>query len=266
MLRAEKLSLSLDGVPLNCVRFGTGEKNLVMLPGLSLRDVNSAAHSLAFLYRDFAKLYTVYVLDKKSLIPDSCTIRGLARDAAQAVEQLGIGPADVFGVSQGGMIALELAAEFPQLVRKLALGVTAARSNPVLCAVLQNWISLAENNRFDELFSDMIEKLYSDRLVRKYKLLVPLLAKAAKPKDSKRFTALAKSCLTCCAFPVLHKISCPAFVIGGKLDAVVTAEASVEIARELGCELFLYPDLGHAAYEEAPDFNARILRFLTADP
>ena len=40
------------------------------------------------------------------------------------------------------------------------------------------------------------------------------------------------------------------------------AEASRELADQLGCELYLYENLGHAAYEEAKDFNARVLEFL----
>ena len=43
---------------------------------------------------------------------------------------------------------------------------------------------------------------------------------------------------------------------------MVGGQASVEIAEKLGCECFLYEDLGHAAYEEAKDFNERVLRFL----
>ena len=35
-----------------------------------------------------------------------------------------------------------------------------------------------------------------------------------------------------------------------------------EIAKKLGCEIFMYDDLGHAAYEEAKDFNQRVYNFL----
>ena len=38
--------------------------------------------------------------------------------------------------------------------------------------------------------------------------------------------------------------------------------ASSEIAEKLGCEIYMYEKLGHAAYEEAKDFNQRVLDFL----
>lgn len=262
LCNAENLTVPVNGASLDCARFGRGEKKLVLLPGLSLRDVKSSVQSLAYMYRIFAERYTVYVLDKKTAVSDPCTIQDLAGDTACAMEQLGIRAADVFGISQGGMIAMELAAGYPHLVGKLVLGVTAARTNQVLRSVVENWIRLAENDRFDILTADMVEKMYSEQYVKKYKLVLPLLAKVSKPKDTDRFIALAKSCLCCNAFQRLDKISCPTFVIGGKLDAVVTAEASEEIAQKLGCGLFLYPQLGHAAYEEAPDFNERVMRFL----
>ena len=51
-------------------------------------------------------------------------------------------------------------------------------------------------------------------------------------------------------------------VLGGKKDKIVTGQASEEIVEKLQCECYMYEDLGHAAYEEAKDFNRRIYEFL----
>ena len=72
---------------------------------------------------------------------------------------------------------------------------------------------------------------------------------------------MAKSCLTCNAYDELDKIKCPVFVIGGRQDKVVGGKASEEIAEKLGCEIYMYDNLGHAAYEEAKDFNKRVYEF-----
>ena len=51
-------------------------------------------------------------------------------------------------------------------------------------------------------------------------------------------------------------------VIGGGKDQIVTGASSVETAEQItGSELYLYRDLGHAAYEEANDFNSRVMTF-----
>ena len=89
-----------------------------------------------------------------------------------------------------------------------------------------------------------------------------LLARVGRAKAFTRFIRLAKACLTCDTYPELRKITCPVFVMGGREDKVLTGRASEEIAGALGCGVKLYDGLGHAAYEEAPDFNRQVLCFL----
>ena len=50
-------------------------------------------------------------------------------------------------------------------------------------------------------------------------------------------------------------------VLGGGQDKIASREASVEIAEKLGCEYYIYEDLGHEAYSESKDFNRRIYDF-----
>lgn len=42
---------------------------------------------------------------------------------------------------------------------------------------------------------------------------------------------------------------------------ITTGNASVEIADKLDCEIHMYPEYGHAAYDEAKDFNSIIYDF-----
>lgn len=256
-------SVPKDGASIDCVSFGSGERPLVMLPGLSFQRVKSAALGLAYMYRAFAKTHTVYVIDKKDTVPDGYTIRDIAGDTARVMEQLGIGDADVFGVSQGGMAAQYLAIYYPELVRRLALGVTASRVNPVMEETVKGWIRMARAGDYAAIVRDMLPKMYSEAYVKRYGWLLPLISRIGRPKPDglTRFINLAKACLTCNSYPELHKIKCPALVLGGREDKVLTGEASREIAQALNCELYMYDGLGHAAYEEAKDFNQRIIRF-----
>ena len=245
--------------------FGKGKKPLVIIPGLTLKDVKGAGVGLALMYRIFAKEYRVYVLDKKKDIPSSCTVSDLANDTALAMRALGISDAYVLGVSLGGMIAEELAIEHPELVKKLVLAVTASRTNEVIQSVVGNWISLAEKGDFGGIVMNMLDVMYSEKYRKRYKWLLPVLARLAKPCSEERFISLAKACLTCTAYDRLSKIKAKALVLGGADDKIVTAEASLEIAEALACEVHLYDGLGHAAYEEAKDFNLRIKRFFSEE-
>lgn len=262
LTHVKSFTLDLDGTGLDCVRFGSGAEALVLLPGLSLQGVKGAAFPLAYMYRIFAKAYTVYVLDRKAQVPEGCTIWDLAQDSARAMERLGLRRADVIGVSQGGMIAQCMAIDHPHLVRRLVLAVTASRWNAVMEEAVGGWIGMARRGDYRAIVMDMFPRMYSPAYLKRYQWMTPLLTRVGRPKDLSRFAALAEACLTCGAYPELSKIVCPVFVIGGRQDRVVTGEASEEIAAKLGCEIHMYGGLGHAAYEEAPDFNERIFRFL----
>ena len=61
----------------------------------------------------------------------------------------------------------------------------------------------------------------------------------------------------------VKEITCPTLIIGGEDDRIVGIEASYELHdRILGSRIHVYKGLGHAAYEEAVDFNERVLAFL----
>lgn len=261
---AKEDTLKIQNIEMDYLTFGNGTKPLIMIQGLNTRSIKGAAISLAYMYRIFAKEYKVYLFDRRKNLPDDVTVKDFALDIAMAMDILKIKNADVFGVSQGGMIAQYLAIERPDLVRKMVLAVTLSRNNDTVNAVLHNWIKMTETGNFKHLVNDMAVKMYSDAYIRKYKAFMPLLTIMQTPKDVDRFITLTKSCLTCDIYDLLDKIQCPVFVIGGKQDKIVTGEASEELADRLGCELYMYEELGHAAYEEAKDFNQRVYAFFNA--
>ncbi len=260
---AKELKLTANGMQFDYIRFGSGKKPLIMIQGLNTRGIKGAALSLAYMYRIFAKEYTVYLFDRRPVVYDGITVRDMAADIASAMDALGLRNADVFGTSQGGMIAQYLAIDRPDLVRRLVLAVTLSRNNDTVKQVVGDWIEMAERGDMKRFVLDMAEKMYSETYVKKYRLLMPLLTILQKPKDVHRFVILAKSCLTCDTYDILDKIKCPVLVIGGKQDKVVSGVASEEIAEKLGCRLHMYDHLGHAAYEEAQDFNQMVYDFLS---
>jgi len=254
--------IKIENASFDYIQFGTGKKALIMIQGLNTNRIKGAGLSMAYMYRMFAKEYTVYLFDRRDIVYDGITVKDLALDVAATMDELGLKTADVFGVSQGGMIAQYLAAERPDLVNKLVLAVTLSRNNDTVEAVVKNWIRLTKQGDFKTLVLDMADKMYSEEYVKRYRLFMPLLTMVQKPKDVERFLILAKACLTCDTYDLLEKIQCPVFIIGGTKDKVVTGEASQEIAKKLDCEIYMYEKLGHAAYEEASDFNERVFAFL----
>ena len=259
---SKQFTVETSGRTTLCVSFGKGEKVLVMLPGLSLRTMEGAASPLAFTYRIFSEDYRVLFIDRSDPAREHGTIREMAEDAAEVLKALEIRDADVVGVSQGGMIAQYLAIDHPELVHKLVLGVTSARVNPVIEEAVKGWISLAEKGNYEGIVEDMMPKLYSEQYMKKYRLLLPMLLKLVKLSDPERFIRHAEAILTFDATEELDRISCPVLVLGGRKDRIIGPEGSEELAKRLGCPYHIYEEYGHSAYEEAKDFNSRILSFL----
>ncbi len=259
--KAKQKSVAIQGSALQYITFGKGTRPLIMIQGLNTNGIGGAADSLAFAYRIFAKDYKVYLFDRRPEVWEGITVRDLAADVAAAMDALGLSDACVLGVSQGGMIAQHLAIERPDLVRKLVLAVTLCENNDTVQDAIDTWVRLTEQGDFKALVTDMAHRMYSPAYVKHYKLFLPLLTLMQKPRDSRRFITLAKSCLTCDTAAELHKITCPALVIGGAQDKVVGTDAAEVLAQKLNCPLHLYEHLGHAAYEEAEDFNKIVYDF-----
>lgn len=247
------------------ISFGSGAETLVLIPGLGdgLSTVKGKGTALALAYRPYTKKYTVYVFSRRNRLPEGFSTRDMAADQAEAMKLLGISRADVMGVSQGGMIAQYLAIDYPDMVNKLVLAVTLARQNETIREAVGAWIDMAEKGDYKSLMIDTAERTYSEKYLRKLRLMYPILTRAGKPKSFDRFLIQARSCAGHDAYNELGKISCPTFVIGGDSDKTVGPESSAELAKAIsGSRLYVYKGLGHSAYEEAKDFNDRVLEFL----
>lgn len=245
--------------------FGTGKRNLIMLPGLGdgLRTMNGAAVPMALYYRALAKDYRVYMISRKTNLRSGHTTRDMARDLKDAMEELGIESASLVGVSMGGMIAQHFAADYPQMVEKLVLVVTCARENPILLESLEEWVSCAQRDDHTALMDSNVRRIYSDGYYRKNKWIIPITGKLTKPKSYDRFFVQAEACRSHDAYDRLPSITAPALVIGGEQDHSLGAEASRELASRIpGAQLKMYPQWGHGLYEEAKDFLPTVMEFL----
>ena len=256
-------TVKTDKFEMDYCTFGNGERSFVIIPGVSVKSVLLSAEAIAATFAAFAERYTVYLFERKRGIEPGYTVSDMADDTAAAMRALGVEDADVFGASQGGMIAQLLAARNPRLVRRLALGSTLPRQNAVSRATFDGWQTLADAGEPRALNRDITGKVYSPAYVERYKEAFAMLEGDATDAEMRRFSVLARACRTFDGDAELEKIACPVLVIGSWEDAVLSGEGSVEIARRLRCPLVMYGGYGHAVYDEAPDYRARLLRFFT---
>ncbi len=256
-------TVSIDNTEMDYAVFGSGEKNFVILPGMSVHSVMGSADAIAEAYKDFSEEYTVYVFDRAKDITSGYTVRDMAADTAAAMQELNIAEADVFGASQGGMIAQYLAIDHPELVHKMILGSTLAKSNDTCSQVIEEWIQLAEAKDEEGLLASFADNVYSEATLKAYRETLISSNRGISDEEYQRFIILAEACKTFDCYDELSAIQCPVLVLGSEGDRVVTAEGSKQIAEALGCEIYLYDDsYGHGVYDEAPDYKQRCLDFL----
>ena len=257
-------SVKIGNTDMYYVSFGKDPKKMVVLPGLSdgLATVKGKAFVLSQPYKKFLEDYTVHIFSRKNDMPEGYTMRQMAEDQAKAMKELGINKACVLGVSQGGMVTQYLAIDYPKMVDKLILAVTAPNANDVVTDAVSTWIDMAKNGNHTALMIDTAERMYSEKYLSKNRKFFPLLARFTKPKSYDRFFKNAYAILDFDAREGLKEIKCPTLIIAGDDDKTVGNEAPHLLEEGiLGSEVFIYEGLGHGAFEEAHDFYDRLYEF-----
>ena len=190
--------LLLQTGTMDYIRFGSGERTMVLLPGVGdgLKTVKGMAVPFALLYRELAKDFTVYSFSRGNALSEGTTTRDMAAELSEAMDMLGLSDAAVVGVSQGGMIAEWLAIDHPEKVSRLVLVVTTARSNPTLQACIDRWSEMARKGDYQGIMLDTAERSYSPKRVRQARLTYRLLGSVGKPESFERFLIEARSCVS----------------------------------------------------------------------
>lgn len=219
---------------INYFSFGKGSKNFVIIPGLSAVSVMPLKAIVEDMYSIFTEDYTVYLFDRRTDIGDVYTTEEMAKDTAEKMKELGIQNAVVFGVSQGGMIAMCVALAYPELVDCLIIGSSMARNSTLSREVFESW----KNNPPADF------------------------CQGATDEEMRRFFVMTDALLNFDIYDRLPEIKCKAFAIGGRKDDITGVSGTIEIAEQLKCKSYIYEDYGHLAYAEAPDYMERVKAFL----
>lgn len=243
-------------------KIGCGSKNIVILPGLAIKATTHLAKFVEQQYKLFLDNgYTVYMFDRRTNPPKDYSIWDMAHDTVAVMKMLGVQYADIYGASQGGMMAQCIAIEYKDMVSHLLLASTASKPNDTNTEIISKWIELAKEKK-EELNISCGEKIYSANVWKSVKDDFIAGYSNITDKEFENFIIMAKSIVVFDCFDRLNEIDCEVFVVGAEDDEVMSAEASYEIADELHCEIYMYePRYGHGVYGLAPDFVDRLFAF-----
>lgn len=260
-------TVKTKGAAARYARFGEGDKTAVILPGLSVRGVVDSAAAVARDYAALAADFTVFLLDRVDDPEPPYTPADMARDVADALDALGLSRVCLFGASQGGMIAMCVAAERPDLVEKLALASTAVKATETARETLAGWVRLAKARDGEALCLDFGEKVYPAQLFLAYRDALRSLGGSLTECEFNRFVTLAGGTADFDFTNTAKKISCPVLAVGSRSDAVLGADAIDGVIAAFGgnpaFESRVYTGFGHALYDLAPGFKDGLYRFFS---
>ena len=260
-------TVKTDSFSMDYFRFGHGDRTLVILPGISVQSVMGAADAVASAYQPLEDDFTIYVFDRRKDLPPVYTVRDMARDTAKAFRELSLDQVCLFGASQGGMMAQVIAIEYPELVSRMVLGSTSAHVKDEQFGVLEQWIGLAREGDREGLYLSFGKEIYPPEVFDEYKEALAAAAKTVTDEELKRFIILAEGTRGFDVTGELSGIKCPVLAVGVYEDGVLSADATMEIAVNLDYRpdfrLYMYTGFGHAAFDTAPDYRERLLRFFT---
>jgi pimeloyl-ACP methyl ester carboxylesterase len=197
-------------------------------------------------WKHFSKFYQTILFDLRGSGRSSkpnidYSIRMMADDVAGLLNAINIQNTHVFGYSLGGMVAQELALNYPQKVKSLILAVTTCGGPQEIQATdeIQNIQKIKPNPppgiSMDELMHIMWSRVFSPNYVKKNrdKLIKEFMTrKAITPQFSFRKQEQARYMWEG-SYERLSAIRCPTLVIGGEKDALIPPENSIILAEQI---------------------------------
>ena len=248
------------------VSFGTG-RPLVVLPGLIADHELPGVMDRRFQRRylgPFARSHSVWWLGRRPGPTPSATMAGIALDYADALRLAFPGPVDVMGISGGGSVALQLAVDHPDVVRRLVVVSAAYRLGPEGRRAVRRGARALQSGRIRKAAAAEFGRLGATRLTGVFFRLVGwvlggFLYGQAVPDRLATMRAAE-------AFDLqdrLSEIEAPTLLVGGERDGFYSADLFRGTAARIPHgRLVLYPGKGHALVARDRRLAVDVLDFL----
>jgi pimeloyl-ACP methyl ester carboxylesterase len=204
----------------------------------------------------------------------------LADDAVELLKYLNIEKSHIAGTSMGGMIAQEIAINYPNMVDKLVLCSTFAKPQNMVEIIMKGVKDIIGYNAldifginphrlvFEKLFSYLLQQIFSEEfLLENNKLIEETLRRyLSKLTYVETFLKQTGAVYTHNTFDRLNLIKAETLIITGMEDKLVVPECSDILAEKISrSKLKKIEHAGHGMHFEMPDvFNRIVIDFLSA--
>jgi len=226
-----------------------------------------------FMIRDYKSLqddYTVYVVLRRPGLPLGYTLKDMADDYAAMIREEFGGPIDVIGVSTGGSIVQHLAADHPDLVRRLVIHSSAYTLSDEAKQLQMDTARLAQQRKWRQAYTTLLGPVMAHangirHFARPATWLISALMSLSPPKDASDLVVTVEAEDKFNFRDRLAEITAPTLVIAGDEDPFYTPALFLETAEGIpNARLILYSGMGHPA--SGKQFGRDLLAFLKEHP
>ncbi len=208
------------------------------------------------LLEGFAKNFKVIVFDNRGAgrsdkPANNYSIKLFADDTIGLMKVLGIEKAHILGVSMGGMIAQEIAINYPNMVERLVLVVTSPggpKAIPPSPEALEQLTMDRSKMKPEDIAKKVIETLFpQDYLKRHPEILDKFIKRITKymiPPDA--YMRQLNAVMNFNSYERLHKIRAPTLIVMGGKDIIVPPENGRILAEKIpNSKLVIFEESGH---------------------
>ena len=263
-MESEMPYASVNGIRMYYEQDGAGP-DVVLINGLS-----GHLGGWALQRRALVESFRVTVFDNRgagrSDAPDEpYSIRLMADDTAALLDALGIARAHVVGASMGGMIAQELAINYPQKVDRLVIACSRLKPGPIreLMGPIDLWL---RENALDRISLSLLTMPWgmSPSFMQDERRVLDRLELAKRdPYPISRHGYLRQHAAVMAHDTTgrLGRIAAPTLVLVGAEDILTPVRESEALAAAIpGSTLRVLPRGGHGFFSEYPDETIAALR------
>jgi 3-oxoadipate enol-lactonase len=254
-----------EGVKIYWDECGSGEP-LLLIMGLSYPSYmwHRSRPVLAQRYRTIA--FDNRGIGQSDVPPGVYSMALMASDAAVVMDAAGVEIADVFGVSMGGMIAQEFALQYPNRVRSLILGCTAAGGPHAVRAEAAVTETLLRQGMTPEESREAITPFIYDPATPRERIDEDMAIRMKWYPTPQGYAGQLQGIFGWEAYSRIAQITVPTLVIHGETDKLIPpANAKLIAERIPGAKLALIPHASHIFETDQPAAAYQaILEFLGA--
>lgn len=258
-----KSRVRTNGIEIAYVERGSGDP-LVLIMGLG---ADLSAWELHL--RSYAQQFRCIAVDNRGA-GDSDKPEGpystaeMADDYAGLIRNLGLGRVRVVGISMGGAIAQELAIRHPELVERMVLVSSWARTGTFTAEVLEEFRNLRSILTEAEFARLLQLRIWTPAYIEGHFDQLSAARGVPSTMPHHAFEAQSAACLGHDTTGRMANLRVPTLITVGGSDTFTPLVRSEELRSQIpGAELKIFPDSSHAHHwEELEEFNRYTMEWL----